>query len=84
MPETVGVRVRFFGPLRELTGTRERNLRIAVGSTAADLVIELRSESKFSGLPERPTVAVNREYSSLERELHDGDEVAFIPPVAGG
>jgi molybdopterin synthase catalytic subunit len=28
--------------------------------------------------------AVNREYADPERELHDGDEVALIPPVSGG
>ena len=29
-------------------------------------------------------VAVNREYVDGQHELHDGDEVAVIPPVAGG
>ena len=28
--------------------------------------------------------AVNSAYASLETELHDGDEVACIPPVGGG
>lgn len=29
-------------------------------------------------------VAVNREFSSFNCEVKDGDEVAFIPPVSGG
>jgi molybdopterin converting factor small subunit len=29
-------------------------------------------------------VAVNLEYAPLSTALRDGDEVAFIPPVAGG
>ena len=28
--------------------------------------------------------AVNEEYARLTVGLHDGDEVAFLPPVAGG
>jgi molybdopterin converting factor small subunit len=38
----------------------------------------------WEDLPEEPTVAVNREYSQPDRELHAGDELALIPPVAGG
>ncbi len=29
-------------------------------------------------------VAINEEYVSWESQIHDGDEVVFIPPVAGG
>ncbi|MCR4407456.1 MAG: MoaD/ThiS family protein [Anaerolineae bacterium] len=29
-------------------------------------------------------VAVNRVYAGREAELHDGDEVAWLPPVGGG
>lgn len=29
-------------------------------------------------------VAVNGEFADFEVELSDGDEVVFIPPVAGG
>lgn len=29
-------------------------------------------------------VAVNREYAKAEDALHDGDEVALLPPVSGG
>jgi len=34
--------------------------------------------------PEGLLYAVNREYAERELELHDGDEVALIPPVSGG
>ena len=29
-------------------------------------------------------VAVNRDYATLATPLHDGDEVALLPPVSGG
>jgi molybdopterin converting factor small subunit len=35
-------------------------------------------------LPEKPAVAINQTYSFLDEPLTAGDEVAFIPPVAGG
>jgi molybdopterin converting factor small subunit len=31
-----------------------------------------------------PPAAVNREYVPASTALNDGDEVAFLPPVAGG
>jgi molybdopterin converting factor small subunit len=31
-----------------------------------------------------PPAAVNQEYVDGQTVLHDGDEVAFLPPVAGG
>jgi molybdopterin converting factor small subunit len=33
---------------------------------------------------ERAVCAVNHRYVSPETVLHEGDEVAFIPPVGGG
>ena len=38
----------------------------------------------FASLPAGLAVAVNREFASPDTPLQDGDEVAFIPPVAGG
>jgi molybdopterin converting factor small subunit len=38
----------------------------------------------LAALPERPVVALNSVYSALDAPLHDGDELAFLPPVAGG
>jgi molybdopterin converting factor small subunit len=29
-------------------------------------------------------VAVNREIADIETEVHNGDEVAFLPPLSGG
>ena len=31
-----------------------------------------------------PPAAVNREYAGPDTVLREGDEVAFLPPVAGG
>lgn len=35
-------------------------------------------------LPSNMLAAVNMEYAKFTREVKDGDEVAFFPPVTGG
>lgn len=80
----IGVRVLFFGVYREMANSAERPLRLPAGSRVADLVETLRELPGFDWLPERPVVAVNRTYAEATSPLTEGDEVALIPPVAGG
>lgn len=82
MGEDLDVRVRFFALYRERAGRSEARVRVPDGSTVADVVAAVRSES--GDLPERPSVALNRTYVALDHPVSDGDEVALIPPVAGG
>jgi molybdopterin converting factor small subunit len=30
------------------------------------------------------SVAINAEYARMTATVHDGDEIAFMPPVSGG
>ncbi len=79
------VRTLFFASYREAVGTPELELELPEGATVAELVRRLRGRgSPWSALPERPAVAVNRTWSPLDTALGSGDEVAFLPPVAGG
>lgn len=81
----VSVRTLFFAAYRELLGRSEMEVDLPEGATVADLVERLRGRgAPFDGLPAQPTVAVNRTYAPLTVSLASGDEVAFIPPVAGG
>lgn len=60
-------------------------VELGEGATVGDLVAELRSRgAPYDALPEAPAVAVNQTYAMLDEPLAAGDEVAFIPPVAGG
>ena len=74
----------FFASYRDLVGAEEIVLDLPEGSTVSQLVEQVRSRPGADALPETPAVAVNREYASIDKVLSDGDEVAFIPPVAGG
>ena len=75
----------FFAVYRDLVGTSELSLEVPEDCTVADLVGALRARGRpFDRLPEDPAVAVNRAYSAPATRLSPEDEVAFIPPVAGG
>jgi molybdopterin converting factor subunit 1 len=83
--ETIKVRVKFFAAPREVIGTSEVELEIPAGSTAGEL-IELLTEQypALRSFTRFINVAVNRAYVGMQTELHDGDEVACLPPVGGG
>jgi molybdopterin synthase catalytic subunit len=78
------IRSLFFATYRDLAGTDEVAMELPAGTRVVDLVGRLRAQGGLSRLPESPVVAVNMDYAPLATELRDGDEVAFIPPVAGG
>lgn len=82
---SLSVHTLFFAAYRDLLGTSELTVELEEGATVADLVAALRARgAPFDGLPTEPAVAVNRSYAHMAESLDPGDEVAFIPPVAGG
>jgi molybdopterin converting factor subunit 1 len=78
------IRTLLFASYRDMAGRDEIELDIPPGATAAQLVQRLRSEPGLAALPAEPALAVNQEYASLSTALANGDEVALLPPVAGG
>lgn len=81
----LSVRTLFFAAYRDLLGTSELLVEVGAGATVGDLVDTLRARgAPFDALPERPAVALNQAYAGMDEKLSSDDEVAFIPPVAGG
>jgi molybdopterin synthase catalytic subunit len=78
MIDSVRVTVRLFAGLRERAGTAR--LEIDDVTHVGDVWAKLGLGDEPGGL----LYAVNREYAGPEDALHDGDEVAVIPPVSGG
>jgi molybdopterin converting factor subunit 1 len=79
----ISVQVRLFASYREAAGTRSLDTPIAAGARVRDLV-DLLVE-RVPALRSAPgLIAVNHSYVQPDYVLHDGDEVAFIPPVSGG
>ncbi len=55
------------------------------GSTVSDAVARIRQEvPNGMALPERPMTAVNLEQVGSDRVIAEGDEIALLPPLAGG
>ena len=79
------VRLLFFAVLRDIAGTDERELAVADGTTASDVWESLRrSYAQLAGYTQPPMIAINESYAAPDAVLREGDELAFIPPVAGG
>lgn len=79
------IRLLLFALYRDMTGVDELAVDVADGCSAAAALAEVRAgDLRFAGLPERPVVAINREYALLDAALREGDELALLPPVAGG
>jgi len=77
------ITVKCFAASREIVGQRELVIELRAGATVADLRdIFFETYPRLSDL--RLRFAVNAVYAAPDVELHDGDEVACIPPVGGG
>jgi MoaE-MoaD fusion protein len=84
MPKT-WVHVRYFAVVRDRTGKSEEDLELPVGARAADAMTALIERyPTLAPLRQRLRLAVNEELVSEDAPLRDGDELALIPPVAGG
>ena len=79
------VRLLYFAVLRDIIGTADADVTLPMGSRPRDVWSTLRAEhGELAMYEEPPLTAINESYASPDAELHDGDELAFIPPVAGG
>jgi len=79
------VQVRYFAVVSERLGRAEDSLEIPDGSTAGTLLARLADANPALGpVLAYLRVAVNQEIVMAEHALREGDEVALIPPVAGG
>jgi molybdopterin converting factor small subunit len=81
----VTVRVLAFARLRELLGYGERLVGVAEGTTVETLWATLAAEApQLAPLRASTRFARNGALASATTPLHDGDELALLPPVGGG
>jgi len=81
----VKVRLLYFAVLRDITGKSEAEVSLREGARAGDVWQSMRRDYRqLAGYEQPPMIAINETYATPDTLLHDGDELAFIPPVAGG
>jgi molybdopterin converting factor subunit 1 len=79
------VTVRLFAQLRDLAGASDLDCTVANGASVADVWQALvRDHPALASFTRAMSVAVNLDYARMDAPVHEGDEVAFLPPVSGG
>ncbi len=83
--QMISISVRYFGPSADAAGREREERSLPAGSTLAALSEAIYGEYPALRKAARSIrFAVNQEYANDDVPLSDGDEVAVIPPVAGG
>lgn len=81
------VKIRFFAVLKKIVGKEEVVLEVEKGTTLEQLLNRL--ERDLPPLQQilkegKVLISVNQEVVPKECLIQNGDEVAFLPPFAGG
>lgn len=77
------ITARYFAALRDQRGLSQELLEVQAVSAEA-IYAELRARYNFTLSERQVRFAVNGQYVEASCLLKDGDELVFIPPVAGG
>lgn len=80
----LSVRVLLFGSYAESLGQDALELALRGPATIADAVEQIRSLPGGGSIPLRPLCALNLSQASMDAALSANDELAILPPLAGG
>lgn len=73
--------VKFFASLGERVGLTET----CVDASQVKTVIDVWKQATGNKpVPDNTLCAINMDYARFDANVHDGDEIAFFPPVTGG
>jgi molybdopterin converting factor subunit 1 len=78
------VRVLLFASYADAIGASEVSLDLPDGVRVRDVLARVQSMTCGRRVPDKPMVAVNQRYAASDQRINASDEVAIIPPVAGG
>ena len=80
----MSLKISLYGITRDIVGTSLIELPAPAPATVGELLAEMSRQYPALGELRSCAVAVNQEYAPLDQPLHLTDEIALIPPVAGG
>ncbi len=81
------ITLKYFASLRTIAGKEEEQLDVGSETTVQQLSETLSKTAPQIGemiQKKRIMVSVNQDVADLTTVIHDGDEVAFLPPFSGG
>ena len=78
------VDVLLFASYADAVGAPRVAVDLPSDATVGDVLARVRQMTSGKRVPERPMVAVNKRYAREDQRVTATDEVAIIPPVAGG
>lgn len=78
------VRVLLFAGYAETLGREVLEVVVPRGATVAAVLARVRALPGGEQLPPRPLCALNLAHVGPEATVVSGDEVAILPPLAGG
>jgi molybdopterin converting factor small subunit len=82
--QIVNVRVLLFASYADRLGLDSVRIALPALATVADALDHVRSLPGGEQVPPLPLCAVNLAHAGLDTRLREGDEVALLPPLAGG
>jgi molybdopterin synthase catalytic subunit len=81
----VRVKVLFFGMLKDIVGRAEDHIELAENARVDSVFSRYaRDFPRLSDLESSIVLACNHEFCDRSASVHEGDEIAFLPPVSGG
>ena len=80
----IKIKLKCFSQVKYAFGKSEISYELKEGTTIKEFEKMVRKKAKGKLDNVSISVAINKQYTSNNAEIKDGDEVAFIPPVQGG
>jgi molybdopterin converting factor subunit 1 len=81
----VRVKVLFFGMLKDIVGRSEEHIEVADGARLESVFARYAGRfPRLTDLESSIVLACNHEFCDRSAAIHEGDEIAFLPPVSGG
>ena len=78
------IRVRLFARFAELLGSDSLELAVEGAMTVGDVLSRVRALPGGAAIGDSALIAVNLKQAALDSEVVPGDEIAVLPPLAGG
>ena len=83
-PSRLTVRVLLFANYAESMGAETLDVTVSSPATVGGVIEQLRGLPGGRLLPPKPLCARNLAHADATEPVADGDEIAILPPLAGG